>query len=363
MKDKQLWKKADFSTRKLNVLELITRLRYIKPDTKYLKLKGNCTERTIEMRPIPNTQSLKELMQRIHDRSPILEQLTFEAICYDWTREFDMSKFRSTIYELNFLSCVMPRSHTRPLPAYSRISDALPNLTILRFEYCNFIEPADFEHFAKLPNLVTLSLRGCTKIKESQEQLTNACRDGFKALRDFDLRETYINDAELQLLIVLEDLTSLALQYPPEEEEREEDSDEDEDFLRMLGRTGAEKVQKGGPQKIPRDQVENPLVTDRGIAIFGAPPVQPDPNEPGPAFPVVVPWKPWKIERLTLRDYETITDETLTHLETNAPKLVYLDVCDCPKITEEGVKRFRNTRGNCELKTDYPDEQPMDTSD
>lgn len=64
------------------------------------------------------------------------------------------------------------------------------------------------------------------------------------------------------------------------------------------------------------------------------------------------------LERIILRNFRNITDTTLSHLETNAPRLVFLDIRGCSQITREAVERFKLTRGNvCHLLSNYDYEE------
>lgn len=76
----------------------------------------------------------------------------------------------------------------------------------------------------------------------------------------------------------------------------------------------------------------------RGNLIFFGQPA-PDPN--------------FYLERIVLRNFEHITDTTLVHLETNAPRLIFLDVTGCSQVTRDGVQRFRNARTGCEVISDH----------
>lgn len=107
-----------------------------------------------------------------------------------------------------------------------------------------------------------------------------------------------------------------------------------------------------------RDQNEQrvPLtVSDRGMLGFGVP----RPNIMGnlvffgnqPADPNTY------LQRIILRNFRNITDTTLAHFETNAPRLVFLDVRGCPQVTRETVDRFKAVRADCELLSNYDNEE------
>lgn len=105
-----------------------------------------------------------------------------------------------------------------------------------------------------------------------------------------------------------------------------------------------------------RNENRLPLsISDRGMLGFGIP----RPNLMGnlvfignqPADPNTY------LERIILRNFRNITDTTLSHFETNAPRLVYLDVRGCPQITREAVERFKAARAACELISNFDNEE------
>lgn len=63
------------------------------------------------------------------------------------------------------------------------------------------------------------------------------------------------------------------------------------------------------------------------------------------------------LERIILRNFANITDTTLAHLETNAPRLTFLDITGCPQVTRECVERFKMARSGCEVKSNYDIEE------
>lgn len=85
--EKKLWICLSFTSKQLNIFEIISRLRFVTANTKRLEIRGDCTKESIETRPMPNKQTFKEIIKRIVDRSPLLENLSFSNICFDWSRE------------------------------------------------------------------------------------------------------------------------------------------------------------------------------------------------------------------------------------------------------------------------------------
>lgn len=97
-------------------------------------------------------------------------------------------------------------------------------------------------------------------------------------------------------------------------------------------------------------------LSDRAILAFGVPrsnlignlvflgnPQQPDPNT--------------YLEKIVLKNFRNITDTTLSHLETNAPRLVHLDVRGCSLISREAVERFKVVRASCQLISNFDIEE------
>lgn len=54
------------------------------------------------------------------------------------------------------------------------------------------------------------------------------------------------------------------------------------------------------------------------------------------------------LERITMRNYRAITDVTLRHLASCAPKLQYIDVTGT-SVTANGISQFIAAQPNCEV--------------
>lgn len=106
-----------------------------------------------------------------------------------------------------------------------------------------------------------------------------------------------------------------------------------------------------------RPYVNALLVTDRGIGSFG----ESRSNERGGLVWIRCEVRPREtlLERLTLRGYPSITDQTLRHLAEAAPHLRHLDVYGTG-CTAAGVRTFRLTRPGCELVTSFDDDDDDD---
>jgi hypothetical protein len=101
-----------------------------------------------------------------------------------------------------------------------------------------------------------------------------------------------------------------------------------------------------------REQRNSLSISDRAMLSFGVPrqnlienvvflgqQAQPDPNT--------------YLEKIILRNFENITDTTLSHLETNAPKLILLDIRGCTRVSRDAIDRFKVIRSSCQLLSNF----------
>lgn len=105
-----------------------------------------------------------------------------------------------------------------------------------------------------------------------------------------------------------------------------------------------------------REQRVSASISDRGMLSFGVP----RSNLMGNLIYLrnQEPDRNTHLEKIVLRNFRNITDITLSHLETNAPKLVYLDVRGCSQITRDAAERFKIARGGtCQLLTSFENEE------
>lgn len=93
IEDKTLWMQAVFTSKQLDIWDIFKRLRYLKMTTKTLRIKGNCTRENIDERPMPNRETFKEIIKRIIKRSPLIQHLHFEKLCFDWMRHVTLFSF------------------------------------------------------------------------------------------------------------------------------------------------------------------------------------------------------------------------------------------------------------------------------
>lgn len=227
--DKKLWTEAVFTSKSLDIWEILKRLRYLRVCTKSLKICGDSKKEFMESRPLKNRQTFKEIIKRIILRAPFIEDLHFHQIWFDWTRDFSITKFPANLKSLVFTNCIMPKDRTRINRTFTNIFDHLPHLEEVKLEYCNFFEPNDLMPLSKIQKLKILSLRGCKKLRNCVPYISLSCRFGFKKLEILDIRETMITDSELQCLNVLKTLKELYLEHV-DTEINDEDSDDDDDF-------------------------------------------------------------------------------------------------------------------------------------
>ena len=93
--EKKLWNQAIFTSRELDIWEIMKRLRYLLVTTKTLKIQGDCKKEKIEGRPLPNRQTFKTIINKIVERSPLIGNLCFSQIYFDWTKDLSSSAVSS----------------------------------------------------------------------------------------------------------------------------------------------------------------------------------------------------------------------------------------------------------------------------
>lgn len=91
----------------------------------------------------------------------------------------------------------------------------------------------------------------------------------------------------------------------------------------------------------------NLLISDRGICSYG---VSPLPNWVWIRAEARNPNN--SLERLVVRNYKRVTDNSLRHLGACSPNLVFLDVCGT-SVTMDGVEQFKLIKPNCVVLSDH----------
>lgn len=88
------------------------------------------------------------------------------------------------------------------------------------------------------------------------------------------------------------------------------------------------------------------LISDRGLCSFG----MPRSNVQEGIVWIRAEMRPANtlLERIVVRNYRAITDVTLRHLASCAPKLQYLDVTGT-SVTANGISQFIAAKPNCEV--------------
>jgi hypothetical protein len=92
--DKKLWTEAAFNSKELDIWEILKRLKYLLVTTKTLKIHGNCKKENVQSRPMPNRQTFKEIIKRIVERSPLIQNLHFTSVWFDWTKDVSLNNFQ-----------------------------------------------------------------------------------------------------------------------------------------------------------------------------------------------------------------------------------------------------------------------------
>lgn len=125
------------------------------------------------------------------------------------------------------------------------------------------------------------------------------------------------------------------------EDDSEDGDDDDED----------EEAGEGGDNYRPGFYTPSAinLISDRGICSFGVSPNNVMPNWIWIRAEAKNPNT--SIERLVVRNYRQVTDMSLQHLKTCAPKLVHLDVSGT-SVTGAAVEQFRIERPDCVVVAD-----------
>lgn len=111
-------------------------------------------------------------------------------------------------------------------------------------------------------------------------------------------------------------------------------------------------------QQYPDDiLLYNNLISDRGLCSFGMP--RHNVQEGIVWIRAELRSADTLIERITVRNYRSITDVTLRHLATCAPNLQYLDVTGT-SVTRNGINQFQAAKPNCVLVSHFT--EPLQSS-
>ncbi|XP_055906653.1 uncharacterized protein LOC129941911 [Eupeodes corollae] len=100
-----------------------------------------------------------------------------------------------------------------------------------------------------------------------------------------------------------------------------------------------------GRHFLPQKSQISPI-SNRGVSCFGRPTNPVDQN----IIWIRIGDRPNNnsFERLYLRHYQRVTDDSLLHLAQCSPRLVYLDVTGSG-VTQEGIEQFKARKPNCEI--------------
>lgn len=61
-----------------------------------------------------------------------------------------------------------------------------------------------------------------------------------------------------------------------------------------------------------------------------------------------------QLESITVRDYKMVTDVSLQHLSSCAPRLRFLDVMGT-EVTRDGIEKFKLEKPECHVVSDFGD--------
>lgn len=95
------------------------------------------------------------------------------------------------------------------------------------------------------------------------------------------------------------------------------------------------------------------LITDRGICSFG----QSSAANPGHGLVWIrmeMRSPTTSLERIIVRNYKLVTDNSLQHLATCAPHLKFLDVYGT-EVTKDGIEKFKLVKPDCMVVSNFGD--------
>lgn len=58
------------------------------------------------------------------------------------------------------------------------------------------------------------------------------------------------------------------------------------------------------------------------------------------------------LERIIVRDYKMVTDNSLQHLASCAPNLKFLDVVGT-EVTKDGIEKFKLVKPDCRVESNF----------
>ncbi|KAL7288563.1 hypothetical protein TKK_0017304 [Trichogramma kaykai] len=358
--DRFLWKKIDFRGKNLTVRTLKLYSKFILPITKFLAIRGN-TEIDAEFFDLLRQQS-RDLKEFIVEDYIISQQ------------DIPITSFPKTLKLLSLKGCdVINRSPLLTTKYLSRIDSHMLNLSTLILSNCKWLNSHSFMIISKIQQLKEVRLNSCHGLKEDIAYTSIACRCGMKNLEILDLRDTFVGDSVITSFSLCPTLTEIYMENPSPESEpyhHEPPPEHREIFLIQLPRgpninQNNVAVNVGRVNDIDanrlmgyiRNNVDRSLITDRSVCSLGIQGRNPNiainhleevQLAVGRSRETTNP----NLQKLVVRNYPDVTNNSLTHLLHNAPKLVYLDVTGT-SVTKQAVDNFRLQRPEVTLLSSF----------
>ncbi|TMW48778.1 hypothetical protein DOY81_006156 [Sarcophaga bullata] len=209
--DKRLWEDINLSQEPLPLGILEDMLERSHEKTRTIKLRGPSPSQHIE-------GEIQHFNQTIHisltTRCTKLVTLELYGITLD-INQITFKDFPQTLKRLVLNTCNVRFSSNKSL--FTGIDTILVNLEELAIENNSWFDPYYIMPISKLPILRNLSLKGCWQMQEFIPYGSIAARHGFKQLEILDLRDTPLNDSDLQCFNAIETLKEIYLQCPEED--------------------------------------------------------------------------------------------------------------------------------------------------
>lgn len=154
------------------------------------------------------TQTLSSVFPRVVQ----LKVLELEGVSLDF-EYIHITEFPATLRRLKLKDCSVRVGDT-PKSIFYSIELHLLDLEDLSIEDNSWFEPYYIMGLSKLPSLRRLSLKGCQALCKFVPYGSMAARFGFQKLESLDLRQTPINNSDLQCFSAIENLKELLLESP-----------------------------------------------------------------------------------------------------------------------------------------------------
>lgn len=293
--DYTLWRNVDFGENLVTSAELELLASNVNTETKSIRIVGKND----------NPESQEDLLtlewfDEISNKCPSLEKLALPNHLID-CKSITIIDFPSSLTHLD-LSNTFLRQLPEERSYFKEISVVIPNLKVLILSNCLWFEPHSLMAISKCRNLEELRLNDCAQVKHCLAYCGLSTRGGFQNLKTLDLRRCSISNSELMCFSSVPTLKNLYL--------------ESSEQATVCVDTGC---------------------IDPALIVMCAHPWQ------------NVLQQRVQIEKLAVRHYRLLNDETLLKLASDAQTLKYLDVTG--SFSYGAVATFRKMRPQIKLVT------------